>query len=235
MKDSKEYSKQIQKLYRALKRDNPSPERPRYDEPVDALIYGIVSENLTDSKTRDTMKKLSGYFVDWNDLRVALTEEILDVLGNDNPATKNIASAIKRILGAVFEKYNTVTLQALKKLGKRPAKQILQKTDAASPFAIDYCMLTALAGHAIPLTERMIHFLKTERLVHPQADRQEIEGFLTRQISAKNAFEFYYLLRRRSESAAPRRKKTAVRKVKTTAKRPAKTGTKKLAGRKLKK
>ncbi len=235
MKDSKEYSKQIQKLYRALKRGNPSPERPRYDEPVDALVYGIVSENLTDSKTRDTMKKLSGYFVDLNDLRVALTEEIIDVLGDDNPATKNITSTTKRILASVFEKYNAVTLQTLKKLGKRPAKQVLQKIDAATPFAVDYCMLTALAGHAVPLTERMIQFLKTERLVHPRADRQEIEGFLTRQIAAKNAFEFYYLLRRRSESAVPYRKKITARKVKTAAKRPAKTGTKKPAGGKLKK
>jgi len=235
MKDSKEYSKQIQKLYRALKRDNPSPERPMYDEPVDALVYGIVSEDLADSKARDTMKKLSAYFVDLNDLRVALTEEIIDVLGNDNPATKNIASKTKRILASVFEKYNAVTLQALKKLGKRPAKQILQKIDAATPFAVDYCMLTALAGHAIPLTERMVHFLKTERLVHPQADRQEIEGFLTRQISAKNAFEFYYLLRRRSESAVPYRMKITARKVKAAAKKPAGTKTKKTAGGKLKK
>lgn len=235
MKDSKEYSKRIQKLYRALKRDKPGPEKPRYDEPVDALVYGLVSENLTESKARDTMKKLFGYFVDSNDLRVALTEEILDVLGDENPTTKKIASAVKRMLTAVFEKYNAVTLQSLKKLGKRPAKQILQKIDGATAFAIDYCMLTALAAHAIPLTERMIQFLNTERLVHPQADRQEIEGFLTRQISAKNAFEFYYLLRRRSESTAPHKKKRSPRKVKTPAKKKAPPGTKKRTGGKLKK
>jgi len=235
MKNSKEYSKQIQKLYRALKRGNPRPEKPRYDEPVDALIYGIVSESLTGSKARDIMKKLSGYFVDSNDLRVALTEEILDVLGDENTTTKNIASSLKRMLASVFEKYNTVSLQSLKKLGKRPAKQMLQKIDAVTPFAVDYCMLTALAAHAIPLTERMIQFLKAEQLVHPQADRREIEGFLTRQISAKNAFEFYYLLRRRSESAATLRKKAAARKVKPAAKKPAKTGIKKLTGGKLKK
>jgi ribosomal protein S13 len=47
----------------------------------------------------------------------------------------------------------------------------------------------------------MIGYLKGNKLVDPEADEQEIEGFLTRQISAKNAYEFYALLRHESELA----------------------------------
>jgi hypothetical protein len=61
-------------------------------------------------------------------------------------------------------------------------------------------MLTALQGHAIPLNSAMIDYLKTNELVHTEAGYEEIEGFLTRQIPAKNAYEFYSLLRHESES-----------------------------------
>ena len=61
-------------------------------------------------------------------------------------------------------------------------------------------MLTSLQGHAIPLTEQMIAYLKRTGVVDPEADLNDIEGFLTRQVAAKDAFEFYGTLRRESES-----------------------------------
>ena len=140
-------------------------------------------------------------------MRVSRPEEILEVLGEDTSVTRDIASLLTRALGAVFSKYNTVSLQMLKKIGKRPAKQVLEAMDGISRFVADYCMLTALQGHAIPLTEVMIDYLRDSEFVHPDADEQEIGGFLARQISAEKSYEFYSLLRRQSESSRVRKKK----------------------------
>ena len=68
-------------------------------------------------------------------------------------------------------------------------------------------MLTALQGHAVPLTETMATYLKENEVVDPDADVHDIEGFLTRQVAAKNAYEFYGLLRRESESPKLAKKK----------------------------
>ena len=215
MKDSKEYSSQVRKLYRGLKRKYPRVQRAVHDEMVDALVYAIVSENMSETETQSAMRRFSDYFVDWNDLRVSRTEEIIEVLGADTPATKDIASALTMALRAVFDKYNTLSLEALKKVGKRPARQTLEKIDGVSWFAVNYCMLTSLQGHAIPLTRKMIEFLRSNRLVHPDANEREIEGFLTRQISADNAYEFYALLRRHSEAQKKVKSKKAKVKTKT--------------------
>ncbi len=94
-----------------------------------------------------------------------------------------------------------LSLQSLRKLGKRPAKQVLEKLNGATPFVVDYCMLTSMQGHAIPLTPKMIEYLKTSQLIHAEAGYEEIEGFLARQISIKNAYEFYSLLQARKRIA----------------------------------
>jgi len=206
MKDSKDFAKKIQKLYRALKQHSAKQETVEFEEPVDALVYAVISENLTSHQTQASIKKLKDYFVDWNDLRVATGEEIAEVLGKDVVTARNIAQALIGALKIVFEKYNMLSLQGLKKLGKRPAKILLEKITGVTPFVVDYCMLTSLQGHAIPLTPAMIEYLKTNQLVHTEATYDEIEGFLTRQISAKNAYEFYELLRHECES--PKTKKT---------------------------
>ena len=223
MKNSKEYSKKVQQLYRSLKRKYPKVQKVVYDEPVEAIVYAVISEKMKVSKTQSAVKNFADYFVDFNELRVSRPEEILEVLGEDTSATRDISSLLTMALGAVFSKYNTVSLQMLKKIGKRPAKQVLEAMDGVSRFVADYCMLTALQGHAIPLTEVMIDYLRNNELVHPDADEQEIEGFLARQISAEKSYEFYSLLRRQSESSRVRKKKKVKKTKKVVKAKKAKT------------
>jgi len=218
MKNSKEYSKKVHKLYRSLKRKYPKVQRAIYESIVDALVYAIVSEHMSETAAQSAMKRFGDYFVDWNDLRVSRPEEIIEVLGADTPTTRDIASALTNALWAVFGKYNTVSLEALHKISKRPARGALKKMDGTSRFVVDYCMLTSLHGHAIPLTKKMIEYLRSNELVHAEADEQEIKGFLARQISAENAYEFYYLLRRQSETRRPKKKKKTTRKTKAKTK-----------------
>jgi len=220
MKNSKEYSKKVRELYRSLKAKNPKVKKVVYDEPADALVYAIVGENMSGPATEAAIKRFADYFIDLNDLRVSQAEEIIEVLGEDTPNTKDIASTLIKALRTVFDEYNGVSLEALKKIGKRPARQALEKMDGISRFVVNYCMLTSLQGHAIPLTKRMIEYLRNNQLVHPDADEQQIEGFLTKQIPAENAYEFYALLRRQSESRRRRDKKKTVRKAKAKKAKP---------------
>jgi len=179
-----------------------------YDEPVDALVLAIVSENLTESHAQTAIKKLKDYFVDWNDLRVATIEEVIEVLGADVEPAGSIAATLISVLNAVFNKHNMLSLQSLRKLGKRPAKILLEKLNGATPFVVDYCMLTSMQGHAIPLTPKMVEFLKAGHFIHAEATYEEIEGFLCRLIPIKNACEFYSLFRRESESTSKQPSKT---------------------------
>jgi len=215
MINSKEYARRVRKLYRELKRKYPTIERTTYDEPVDAIVHGIVSENTTETAAQAMSRKFADYFVDLNDMRVSRPEEMVEILGEDTPLTRQTTNTLTSTLMAIFNEYHTVSLQALKKVGKRPAKKALEKLDGITRFAVDYCMLMALQGHAIPLTERMIEYLKSRGLVDSEADERQIGGFLTRQISAKNGYEFYTFLRRESEASETKKKKRTTRRAKT--------------------
>ncbi len=227
MKNSKTYAKKVQKLYLSLKRKHRKPKKVSYDEPVDALIYAIVSQDLNMTKAESVIKRFSNYFMDRNDLRVSLVQEIIEVLGGDTAVTKNIAATLSGALAFVFNKYHTVSLMSLKKTGKRPARQALEQIDGTTDFVIDYCMLTSLQGHAIPLTDKMIEYLKSNEIVHPGAGRADIEGFLARQIPAQKAYEFYALLRHESETTTRKRTKTKKKTIPKTKKKVKKKTTRK--------
>ena len=231
MKNSKDYSGKIKKLYRTLRRKHPKVPQVTYEEIADAIVYAVISAELSKKAADAAMKRSREYFVDWNDLRVSRPEEIVEAMGKDTRAARNIASTLVQVLNGVFNQYHKLSLEALKKIGKRPAKQALEKIDGASRFVVDYCMLTSLRGHAVPLTEKMLNYLRSNDLVNPEADEQQIAGFLAKQIPAKNGYNFYALLRRESEARGSVKKtkktKTASKKKKSKTTTKAKKKTKK--------
>ncbi|MBN2139144.1 MAG: hypothetical protein JW720_15155 [Sedimentisphaerales bacterium] len=225
MKNSTDYAKKLKKLYRSLKKKHPNTPKATFDEAADALVYAIISENTSEKQAQAAFKRFGDHFLDLNDLRVSRTDEIVEMIGKDAPTTRRIASTITKALRNVFNEHHKVSLEALKKMGKRPAKSALEKIDGTSKFVVDYCMLTALEGHAIPVTTVMADYLRANDLVHPDADEQEIGGFLAKQIASKNGYEFYALLRNESESQIKKKAKQAktTKKVKKQTKTSGKT------------
>ncbi len=226
MKNSKDYSKKILALHRTLRRKHPKVQEARDKEVTDAIICAIVSSELSEKAATAAVKKLADHFIDWNDLRVSQTEEIIEVLHKDTRATRKVASTLVQVLNSIFEQHHSVNLAALAKTGKRPARQAIEKIDGISHFVVDYCMLMSLHGHAIPLTEKMLEYLRNNKLVDPNANEQQVGGFLAKQIPAKNGYDFYALLRRESESAKSGRNKKKKAKAATKKKTKATTKTK---------
>lgn len=213
MKNSKKYAKEISKLYRSLKKKHPKVKVVEFDEPVEALVYAVVSEDVKSSVAKSVMRRIKGHFIDLNDLRVSRQEEICEALGSDTSDAKRRAKVLTDVLNAVFQQYDRVSLQDLKELGKRQARKELEKLEPASSFAINYCFLMAFGGHAIPVNPIMVEYLQTAGLVDPKAKTDDIEGFLERQISASNGYEFYSLLRRESEATVKKSKNNSKKKV----------------------
>jgi len=221
MKDSQDYSKKVQKLYRSLKKKYGKVEKVTYEDPADAVVYGILSERMSEKLATAAFKRFADYFVSLNDLRVSRAEEIVEMIGEDTPATSETASTITKALRCIFNEHHEASLDAIKKIGKRPARSALEAIDGVSKFATDYCMVTALDGHAIPLTTPMAEYLRENDLVQPDATEQKIGGFLAKQISSKNGYEFYGLLRREAEAHMKKKRKTKKR-TKTKAKKATK-------------
>ena len=220
MKDSKKYSPKITKLYGSLKRKGEKHPMPQYADPIDAVVYALVSEQVTEPVSDRIYKRMMKHFVNLNDLRVSRREEILDVFGDSFEAADITAASLTRVLNAIFDKQNTVNLAMLNHDGKRQAHKELSEIEGITPFAVSYCFLTAMGGHAIPLNAAMLQYLREGQLVHPGATDAEIAGFLERQIAAAGAYDFYVLLRQEAEQTKPdsgtkasaAKKKTAAKK-----------------------
>jgi endonuclease III len=209
MKNSKDYSSKIDALLKTFKKEAEPVEPVMHKDPISAIVYAFVSAFTTEANAAAVFERIQRHFVDVNDLRVSRPEEILEVFGEMSEPAAASAQALTQVLNAIFEKYDKVALDELTDEGKRQAHKDLQEIAGMTPFAVSYTFLTALDGHAIPLTDAMVDYLIEHELVHPESTRHEIESFLERQIHAHAAYFFYACLRSQTEGGL--QKKTAAR------------------------
>ena len=223
MKNSNKYSPKVTKLFNSLKKKSTKQPMPQYGDPVEAVVYALVSESMPEEASGRLYRRMMKHFVDFNDLRVSRREEILDVFKDSSPEFEQSAASITQTLNSIFEKTNRISLAGLTQDGKRQAHKELSEIEGITPFAVSYCFLTAMGGHAIPLNAKMLDYLRAGELVHPNATDMEIAGFLERQIAAADAYNFYLFLRHEAEQNQPatKIKKTTARKKAVTTKKPA--------------
>ena len=110
MKDSKEYSRKVQKLYRSLKRKYPKPQKVIYEEPLEALVYAVISENMPGKAAQSAMKRIS------DNLRLVSFELISREL--DDPSSTEILEK-RKLIEKILNTEDKVSCNALKKALER--------------------------------------------------------------------------------------------------------------------
>lgn len=204
MKDSSLYQQKLKKLFSILKKGDEKSKKPIYHDPIEAIVFAALCEKSSESCAKAALKKIQSHFVDFNDLRVARAEEIAEVIGSDIEEAEKCAVRLTSLLNAIFQKYDCLAPEDLTSTGKKNTKEILEKFNGMTNFVSSYIMLTVAGAHAVPLTEKMIQYLKTYKVVDPELENEQIAAFAEKQVSAANAYAFYTLVRHDSELVNPK-------------------------------
>lgn len=204
MKSTSQYTQKLKKLFGILKKGAEKPKKPVYQSPIEAIAFAVLCENSSESSAKAALKKIQFHFVDFNDLRVARAEEIAEVIGPDIEEPEKCAVRLTSLLNAIFQKYDCLTPEDLASGGKKNIREVLEKFNGMTNFICSYIMLTVINAHAVPLTEKMIQYLKAYNIVDPVSENEQIVAFVERQISAANAYTFYTLVRHDSELVNPK-------------------------------
>ncbi len=204
MKNSVVYAAEVKKFFNRLKRSGPKPVLHEYDDPVKQLIYAVLSEDNSPTRARTAMTRLLANTIDYNDLRVSTPTELASIIESDILNAAERTGVLIEVLGSIYSRENSVTLDKSKTKNRRDARAYLEGLSGMTPYVLSGTMLWAFDEHVIPLDEQMLAVLKQEGLVDPDATMAEAQGFLRRHISAGDAKLFTALLKRHTAQKASR-------------------------------
>ena len=204
MKNATKHADELRSLYKRLLKQCPPPTREPLD-PLKALVQGAMSFDVSDSKAEEAMRLIDREFVDLNELRVATDLEIQELLGTRYPAIERRVAMITQSLNNIFEREHTLSLDRLKTISRRDARQFLRELPEIHPFVEAYVMLFAFDGHAVPLDDAMLAHLKEQEVIEDGASLEDAQRFVEHQIKAEECHDLYCVLRKASSDEKRRK------------------------------
>ena len=199
MRNSTEYAGRLLRLCRKLRRSLGAPAEGEHDDPVEEIVLGFFSSVASEAKALTALNKVKKHFVDFNELRVCRDVELVQLLGSTFPQSREVGQNIVKVLQQIFDHNDSIHLGQLRESGKREAKTFLEKIEGLNAYVTARVMLLCLEAHAFPVHKPMLTMLRGEEVVAPDVDEAEVQGFLERQIPAKDILKYYLLLRKHAD------------------------------------
>src|SRR5277367_1309964 len=164
MKNATKHAETLKALSRRLSKEHKPVPRVSMD-PLQALVRGAMSFDVSEAKVDEIMSHIEKEFVDLNELRVATDLEIQELLGTKYPLIEQRVAMITQSLNAIFEKEHTMSLDRLRTLNKRDARQWVRELPHIHPFVEAFVMLTSFECHAIPVDDEILNYLREHGVV----------------------------------------------------------------------
>jgi endonuclease III len=189
---------------RLIKQFQPGPREPQ--EPLKALVRGAMSYDVSDVRAEEAMRMIDKEFVDLNEFRVATDLEIQELLGTRYPAIEKRVAMITQSLNNIFEREHTMSLDRLKTISRRDARQFLRELPEIHPFVESYVMLFAFDGHCMPIDDAMLGYLKDQGIVEQEATIDDATRFIEHQVKVEDCHDLYVVLRKAAAGDEKKRK-----------------------------
>jgi len=203
MKRASEHAKAIRKLHLTLLRRYGRPRIPAVREPIDELMYAVLSRWAPEGRAMAAVERLRRASIDLNDLRVTPVVEIVATLGDDFPRARETAEALYRVLNGVFNRRYTLDLSFLKSMGKRDRERMISGVTGIDPHDAGMFLLRCFRGRHVPVSPDAYAFLRHAGLVDRDASAADIRAFLAKVIPASQAEVFACLLKRHVAANPP--------------------------------
>lgn len=167
------------------------------DEPLlHELIFSMLLWESTMENALKAMGKIHDQFVDYNDLRVSFPEEIESLLGSRYQRAEDRSARLIESLRKIFFTYQKLTLEPLRAMSKREAREFLDSIETLPRFVVSRVMLLGLDAHAFPLDAKIVRALHKADFIPNTKCPDSIAVMLERSIRANQTLDTYTRLER---------------------------------------
>ncbi len=135
--------------------------------------------------------RLQEALVDVNDLRVCTPSELAGLLPSRYPRAQERCERLLTALDAIYQLENRVHLTHLAEMTKRDARAWLDALPGIPRFVVSRVALLALDAHAFPLDERLVRWLRKQKVSLDGTGADDIAARLERRIRAGDARAIY--------------------------------------------
>jgi len=148
------------------------------------FVYSFLLWDANSVLALPASERLVAGFVDLNHLRVAMPEELTLLLGERYPKAQERASRLRAALYDLYRRENTLGMQRFGALGKREMRHYLESIEGIHPLVVGRLIQNQFGGHALPIDDRLRHFLATEGALDGSLTLLQAQHWLEHHVAA---------------------------------------------------
>lgn len=210
MKNSGAYAERFADLINRLRAefDVPTPEAL---DPMEQLISGFLMWEATSDRAERAFKRIHESVVDYNELRVCCGSEIVRMIGERYPRSRDRCERLHASLRDIFDREHAMSLERVMAMPNREARAWLSDLVGMVPYVSAQIILLSKGGHAAPVDEQLRRRLIQEEVIDADADVLEAQAWIERQVKASEAIEVHLLLQGWVEDSPPKGRRRSAR------------------------
>ena len=193
MKNASLCAKKLNALLKKIGDVTP-PEFPSPTEPVAVLVMSMLMWESTTDKALAAYARLMEHVVDFNDLRVCMPHETMDIIGSRYPRVLDRCQRLRAILRNIYLREHAVSLDGLSDTGKRDAKKYIESLEGIVPFAASRVLLLSFQTHGVPVDDQLRTQLIEAEASDSSLEIPELSSWLSAQIRAEEGVAAHYAL-----------------------------------------
>jgi endonuclease III len=163
-------------------------------DPIAELVFSFLMWNATARQADTAFGKIMAQVVDLNELRVSLTNEIIEMIGVRYPDAGNRVIRMLQTMMEIYEREYDYKMGSLPAKSKREQREYLDTLPGMTPFVAARVALLSFGAHAMPVDDRLLTLLIKAGVFESGTTPADAENWLTRQIKAGDAMEAYLAL-----------------------------------------
>lgn len=177
------------KLSGLLKKIGPvePPAFPNAGDPVAVLITSMLLWESTTDKALSAYIRIMEQVVDYNDLRVCMPHEIVDLIGPRYPRALDRAQRLRAILRNIYLREHAMKLDRLPTTGKREVKKYIESLEGIVPYAAARVQLLSFETHGIPVDDQLRTQLIEAGVCEASTEVPELANWLASQVKQGEA------------------------------------------------
>ena len=154
---------------------------------VDLFVHSYLLWQAPSADATAALKRLKAAFIDWNDLRVSLTSDIVDVIGHKHWRAADRVNRMRDAMNGIFRREHKVSLDRLRALMKKDAVSYMDTLPGMVPFVANRVLLVGVDFHSVPVEEFGLQLLVQAGVFSLGIGLADAANWVTRHVKAEEA------------------------------------------------
>ncbi len=181
---------EVKKIIKALERRYGIPSFDGFSEPLDELIFTILSQNTNDINRDRAWKKLKDTFPHWESVLNTTPEKLASVIrvaGLAQEKSKNILSILKKLK----KEYKKLSLKFLKDYDREKARDFLLSFRGVGPKTAACVLLFSLKKPAFPVDTHIFRVTKRLGLIEGRITMEKAHKVMEKVVPSQKYHSFH--------------------------------------------